>query len=85
MMHRAKKISTGRWLYRGMVCYNLGYYEPERRVVWEAVDADGHAVAHGFSLKQLKWQIDCDEPGGYSRREGGNGNDKTRIRKNTRE
>jgi hypothetical protein len=57
-MYRAKKISKGEYIYRGFRVYCFGYYEPEQRVVWEAVDSIGDGVAHGFSKKSVMRAID---------------------------
>ena len=59
--HRAKRISSGRYLYRGFEIICVGYYPPEQRFCWEAVDNDGiSAFAHGYSLKEVKMWIDYE-------------------------
>lgn len=58
--YRAKKISKGHYLYRGFEIICVGYYSPEKRVCWEAVDERGCAFAHGFSLKECKMWIDIE-------------------------
>lgn len=54
-----KKIRSGKYEYRGWIISRVGYYEPERRVCWEAVDLEtNHGDFHGFSKKEIKWLID---------------------------
>lgn len=38
----------------------IGYYPPEKRVVWEAVDKNGCGFAHSFSLRDTIRLIDED-------------------------
>ena len=45
------KISKGHYTYKGIQINCIGYYPPEKRVVWEAVDKDGCGFCHSFSLK----------------------------------
>jgi len=55
----ATKIRSGKYLYRGYVVSNLGYYQPEQKVVWEAHDeSTGEAVAHGYTKKEVLLAID---------------------------
>jgi hypothetical protein len=56
--HTAKKVSHGHYTYRGFSVICVGYYHPEHRVCWEAIDENGCGFAHGFSLKQVKCLID---------------------------
>lgn len=58
MKYRAKKISKGHYIYRGYKVTCLGYYHPEKRIVWEAEDEFGGGFAHSFSLKEVKSEID---------------------------
>ena len=58
MIHKTKKISKGHYLYRGFEVICVGYYNPEGRVCWEAVDENGCGCAHGYSLKEVKMWID---------------------------
>lgn len=54
-----KKIRAGKYEYRGWIISSVGYYEPEGRVCWEAVDPKtNYGDFHGFSKKQIKWLID---------------------------
>ncbi len=51
----ATKISKGEYIYRGYRIYCFGYYEPEHRVVWEAVDPEtGDGVAYGFTRTRAR-------------------------------
>ncbi len=56
--YRAKRISSGHYLYRGYRIVSVGYYEPEHHIVWEAEDTDGSGFAHSFSLRDTKRLID---------------------------
>lgn len=56
----AKRLSAGHYLYRGYRINRVGYYPPERKVVWEAVDEWGCGFAHSFSLRNTKRLIDED-------------------------
>lgn len=58
MKHKAKRISAGRYLYRGFEIISVGYYYPEHCVCWEAVDHDGSGFAQGTSLTMTKRLID---------------------------
>lgn len=55
-----KIISPGHYLYRGFEIYCLGYYPPERSVVWEAYDENGCGFAHAHTLKEVRLLIDSD-------------------------
>lgn len=39
--------------FRGYRIRNMGYYEPEHSVVWEAVDSSGESVARGKTLREV--------------------------------
>lgn len=56
--HTAKRLSSGHYLYRGFEIICVGYYNPEHRVCWEAVDENGCGFAHSYSLKDTKREID---------------------------
>ena len=58
--HRAKRISAGHYEYRGFKVTSVGYYHPDHKVAWEAVDEDGNGFAHSFSLKCTKNLIDIE-------------------------
>ena len=62
MNYKAKRIASGKYLYRGFIINRIGYYPPEKRVVWEAVDDNGEGFAHGYSLKEVKHWIDNEIP-----------------------
>ena len=54
-----KKIKAGEYEYRGWIISCVGYYEPEHRVCWEAIDPETNCGDfHGYSKKQIKWLID---------------------------
>lgn len=57
---RAKYISKGHYLYRGFYINCVGYYYPEHKVCWEAVDKEGNGFAHSFSLEETKNEIDYE-------------------------
>lgn len=54
------KISKGHYTYKGIQINYIGYYPPEKRVVWEAVDENGCGFAHSFSLRDTIRLIDED-------------------------
>jgi hypothetical protein len=54
------KISKGHYTYKGIHINCIGYYPPEKRVVWEAVDKNGCGFAHSFSLRGAIRKIDED-------------------------
>lgn len=54
-----KKIKPGTYSYRGWIIQCVGYYKPERCVVWEAYNQETGCVDfHEFSKKTIKWLID---------------------------
>ena len=59
--YKAHKLSRGHYMYRGFQIICVGYYPPEQRVCWEAVDHDGYSgFAHSYSLKATKAEIDSE-------------------------
>lgn len=56
--HKAKRLWKGRYLYRGYIIHTVGYYPPEHRVCWEAMDEKGYAFAHSFSMRECKKWVD---------------------------
>lgn len=58
--HTAHRISSGHYLYRGYAIQSVGYYSPERRVCWEAVDEYGCGFGHSYSLKECKMWVDVE-------------------------
>lgn len=58
--YRAKRLSSGEYLYRGFKIICIGYYNPDQHVVWEAVDEHGCGFAHSFSLRDTKAEIDWE-------------------------
>lgn len=55
---RPLKIKKGHYIYKGFLIYSIGYYNPEQRVCWEAVDINGNGCAHGFSKKECMMWVD---------------------------
>ena len=58
MKYSAKRISSGHYKYRGFQINCLGYYSPDKRVVWEAVDKYGNGFAQSYSFAETKQFID---------------------------
>lgn len=59
--HQLHRISSGVYLYRGNWIRNLGYYEPDKREVWEAEEINNQgleATAHGFTLDMCRQELD---------------------------
>lgn len=62
MKNTKKKVRKGKYLYRGYEIQCIGYYHPEKRIVWEAnFKGEIDAAFHGFSLKEVKVLIDNHE------------------------
>ena len=56
-----KKISRGHYKYRGYDIVCVGYYHPEHRVCWEAIDTDGlSGFAHSYTLRGVIREIDYE-------------------------
>jgi hypothetical protein len=56
---KSKKIQAGEYMYCGYRIQCCGYYEPEHRIVWQAIDDQtGEAVAHGYTKKEVMWAVD---------------------------
>jgi hypothetical protein len=56
-----KKIKEGTYSYRGWIIQCVGYYDSERRAVWEAYDPETGCVdfhAWRFSKREIKRRID---------------------------
>lgn len=53
-------MSKGRYMYRGVCIYCIGYYEPEHRIVWEGTCDGLQGDYHGYTLGQVKALIDLD-------------------------
>lgn len=65
-MGKAKRVGSGRYLYKGYLIYNLGYFHTEHQVIWEAVNPETNCGDyHAYTLKDIKRQI--DEENGESR------------------
>ena len=56
--YKAKRLGDGRYLYRGYVIHTVGYHSPEHRICWEAMDENGCAFAHSFSMRECKKWVD---------------------------
>ena len=57
-----RKITAGHYQYKGYEIVCLGYYPPDQKRVWEAVNMDTQCGDyHGYTLKEVKQQIDDDE------------------------
>lgn len=58
--HKCKKIETGSYEYRGFILDNIGYYEPDHCVLWEACRESSPNCAdfHALTKKTLKQIID---------------------------
>ena len=55
-----KKIDTGHYEYRGYEIKCLGYYPPERSIVWEAYDEFDGGFAHAHTLREVRLLIDSE-------------------------
>lgn len=56
-----KKISRGHYKYRGFEISCVGYYHPEHRICWEAIDTDGlSGFAHSYTLEGVMREIDYE-------------------------
>ena len=58
--YSAKRISPGHYIYRGFQVICVGYYGPEHRVCWEAVDEHGCGFAHSYTIKETKKWVDYE-------------------------
>lgn len=59
---RAKRISLGRYIYRGYEIYNCGYHHPDHCVWWEACKiGSGNADYHANTKREIMEMIDEDE------------------------
>lgn len=48
-------------MYRGFKIVCVGYYNPEHRICWEAIDTDEKSgFAHSYTLKGVKREIDYE-------------------------
>lgn len=52
--HRAKRLSAGHYEYRGFKVICVGYYPPEQKVAWEAVDENGGWICPLIFAKKHK-------------------------------
>lgn len=59
MKHKCKRLHRGKYEYRGYIIQCVGYYPHEQRMAWEAVPkGEIYADFHGFSLREVKMDID---------------------------
>lgn len=58
LKHRAKRIESGVYIYRGFEIHCIYNYEPDGRDVWECVDKDGSGFGHSYTLREAKREID---------------------------
>jgi hypothetical protein len=61
--HKTKRLGAGHYYYRGFEIVCVGYYSPEGKVCWEAVDEHGGGFAQAFSLRECKMWIDSELDG----------------------
>ena len=54
----AHRISRGHYRYKGYMIICVGYYPPEKKVVWECVDEFNCGFGHSFSKKECMLEID---------------------------
>lgn len=59
--YKLRRITAGHYFYRGLEVRNVGYYSPDHKVCWEAIDTDGIGFAHSFKLKDTIKLIDKDK------------------------
>lgn len=58
-VYPCKKITNGKYKYRGWIVASVGYYPPDHCVVLECYDHEtGCADFHAFSKKAIKRLID---------------------------
>lgn len=58
--HVAHRVDTNIYEYRGFRIECVGYYPPEHRVCWEAVDENGCGFAHAYTLRECKRWVDIE-------------------------
>ena len=55
----ATRISRGEYNYKGYTILCIGYYEPDKRVVWQAINnQNGCGDFHGYTKREVMIQID---------------------------
>lgn len=58
----AKRIGSGRYVYKGYQIYNYGYHHPDHCIWWEAVNIEtGCADYHANTKRKLMKMIDKGE------------------------
>lgn len=62
MSKKCKRISSGKYDYGNYIITNHGYYAPDQRIWWEAVNKEtGCADYHATTKKQIIQQINEEE------------------------
>ena len=57
-----RRISSGKYEYKGYSIFNHGYHSPDKCIVWEATNIQtGCADFHAKTKKHLKELIDNDK------------------------
>ena len=66
MKQGATKISAGQYKYKGFIINCLGYYEPEHRTCWEAVDREGNGFGHAYTkwevMRNIDYELEVEQP-----------------------
>ena len=60
MSNRAKRLCSGKYLYRGFVIERVGYMSNDCKVGWEVNDGDGSSFGQSFSLREAKLCVDYE-------------------------
>lgn len=58
--YHAHRIDKQVYEYRGFRIECVGYYNPDHKIAWEAVDKDGYGFAHAFTLRECKMWVDYE-------------------------
>ncbi len=64
-MSKAKKISCGKYEYRGFILINYGYHQPDHCVWWQAIDmktdcADFHEHTKRDLMEAIDKELDAE-------------------------
>ena len=57
-MDKVKKISCGKYIYKGYILQNFGYYSEDKCIWWQAIDSFGNADFSANTKKDLIFEID---------------------------
>lgn len=61
-MSKTRKIRAGTYEYKDWIIQSVGYYYPEKRICWEAVNKETNCGDfHGFSKKEIIYLINQSE------------------------